>query len=137
MNEPEIIESYPPNIAEIRRYIDTPPDAIFAYGGAIYNPSKHSLYPDIIHHEKVHLRQQQEYTSPEIWWAKYLLDRNFRLEAEQEAYGEQYLWLKEKGFPGKMVRTLLEEMANALSSHYNLDITYHQAESLIRHYEKG
>lgn len=131
--KPEIIEDYPPNIDTIRQYLSPPLQAIFAYGDKIYNPSKIPVYEDVVEHEKVHIKQQSQYTSPDYWYTKYLLDKDFRLDQEVEAYSRQYLFLK-KIIRNKELKEALQEMAHALSHDYNLNISYNQAESRIKKY---
>lgn len=87
----EIIEGYPPNIADIIQKFGNvvwQRDTVFTYGNTIYNPRGHKLPPDLIEHEKMHILQQSG--DPQSWWKKYLEDNQFRLEQEVEAYGRQY-----------------------------------------------
>lgn len=132
-NRPEIIEDYPPNIELIKQYLNPPEESIFAYGNKIYNPSKIPVYEDVVEHEKVHLKQQSEYITPDIWYTKYLMDKDFRLEQELEAYNKQYLFLKEI-IRNKELKEALQEMAHALSHDYNLNISYNEAETKIKRY---
>lgn len=128
-----IVDGYPPNIDEIRSFITPTETAVYTYGDTIYNPNGGKVYEDVIEHEKVHIKQQSEYTSPSIWWTKYLIDKDFRLEQEIEAYNKQYLFLKNI-IRNKELKEALQEMSHALSHDYALDITYNQAESRIKRY---
>ena len=129
----KIKEEYPPNIDLIREYLEPPKGSIFAYDEIIYNPDKIQVYEDVIEHEKVHFKQQARFTSPDYWYIKYLIDKDFRKEQEIEAYSAQYQFLK-KIIRNKELKQALQEMANALSNDYKLDILYFEAESRIRKY---
>jgi len=128
----------PPNYSEIIAALpavkeDT--NAIFCYGNTIHNPRGRELTPDLIHHEKVHMRQQALYTSPDIWWRKYLSCPAFRLSQEMEAYGEQYLFAKRLGARGKLLEWVLEDVSRAVSSPtYGSLISWNEAKSKIRNY---
>lgn len=125
----KISSDYPPNIDRIRQFLSPPENAVFAYGDIIYSPKEPILYPDLIEHEQVHERQQNGF--PEQWWERYLQDKDFRLNQEVEAYRTQYQYLK-KIVTVKDLKMFLFEFAKALSTDYNLNITYQQAENLIR-----
>lgn len=132
----EIINQPPPNFSEIKQYFDVEKyKPVFCYGNKIYNPYKHDIPVDIQIHEEVHSKQQAEYSSPEIWWTKYILDQDFRKSQELEAYHTQYQWLKER-IPERGYSEALDEMANNLSLVYNLDINVYQAKTLIRKYNE-
>lgn len=68
----------------------------FAYDGKIYTSNADNITEDIVVHEKVHHRQQEEAGGTEKWWNKYLADDKFRLSQELEAYKTQYSFLKGK-----------------------------------------
>ena len=131
----EIIEDYPPNYAQIKT-LNPPKDAIFCYGNTIYIPNKIADLPaDIEYHEYIHSHQQKKYTDPSMWWTKYILDIEFRLDQELEAYSHQYAFVKSK-LPGKIVKALLFEFADNLCSMYNIGISHAVAESKIRNRAK-
>lgn len=129
----KILNTYPPNYAEIQRAIDPPKDAVFPWGDKIFNPSGEEIPPDIQWHEQVHLKQQKNFPNPEIWWFKWMNDKDFRLQEELQAFVSQLLFIK-KLYPAKAVKEALEEMAENLSKNYKLDITKSQAHTLIRKY---
>lgn len=84
----------------------------------------------------MHIRQQKQFTSPDIWWNKYILDKEFRLLQELEAYHTQYVWVKGKS-NGRIAGEALIEMArNLCSPLYGLDVSFGQAEKLIKKYGK-
>ena len=74
-------EKYPPNYSQlIEAFGDlTKYQPVFAYAPYIYNPFKRNLTPDVLHHELIHIEDQSTFTSPEIWYAKYIYDPHLRL----------------------------------------------------------
>lgn len=126
-------EEYPPNYDFIKDFFDfTDSKPIFCYGNTIYNPHKIEVYPDLIYHERIHQNQQSEYTSPDIWWTKYCMDKDFRLQEEIEAYAHQYLFLK-KNVPVKVYEAILEEIGDQLSGTlYDLGVTKHTAQAMVK-----
>ena len=131
----KIVERFPPIIDKIVAALGDYPEAkpIYCYGDTIYNPYKRIITPDIEIHEQVHSRQQGDY--PDVWIEQYLTDPEFRLQAEIEAYGTQYLYAKEHGVRGNMLQWLKEKLATELSGEtYGNLVSYHKAESLIRHF---
>lgn len=133
----KILETPPPNFAEIKQYFDVDKyKPVFCYGDTIFNPYKTQIPIDIQIHEEVHSKQQSEYSNPSFWWQCYLLDKDFRAKMETEAYAVQWQWVKDN-LPAKASKEALNEFAENLSSPlYDLDITTSQAETLIRHYGK-
>lgn len=131
----EFIRDFPPNIEQIRYHLDPPAWTVFTYGSAIYAPNHDELYPDIIHHEQVHQKQQLGYRNPGEWWDIYLNDSEFRKEMEIEAYSAQYEWLKER-ISNKDLKLALTEMAISLTMWYNIPLSVQRAENLIRNYAK-
>lgn len=128
----KVSEKYPPNINDIRLFLDVSDDVIFCYGDTIYNPSKKTITEDLMLHEEVHKRQQGGL--PDAWWFRYLRDEQFRLEQELEAYGVQYSLVKSKT-SGKLREWILDKMAEALSGKvYGNLLNFAQAKSKIRNY---
>lgn len=84
-----IIKAYPPNIVEIMKVFPINKNTVFTYGPDLYAPNiNFELTRDLIIHEETHTRQQGD--DPAGWWEKYLVDKQFRLEQEVEAYRNQY-----------------------------------------------
>lgn len=127
------VKGFPPNYQAIKEALNPPPNAIFAWGNKIYNPSGNKIPPDVMIHEEVHERQQALFGTVELWWAKYLLDGEFRFNSELQAYAKQYEWVK-KFYPVKAQKVALTEFANNLISLYNYDMELAVAESKIRNY---
>lgn len=83
----EIIKEFPPNIDAIRDALGPlTGNEIFAYDNAIYHPGNGYLTPELIMHENVHFRQQEDYGGSAEWWQKYLRNEPFRWKMEMEAH---------------------------------------------------
>jgi len=128
----KILNCPPPNWNEIKRF-NPPEKAFFPYYPDIYNPSGVEISEDILYHEIVHLKQQQKFPSPDIWWTKWIFDKNFRQEQEIEAFANQCRFIK-KHINDKAYKDCLNECAENLSRNYKLGITKSEAETLIRKY---
>ena len=76
------------------------------------DPSR--LTADIIEHEIIHLKQQQE-IGLETWWDKYLSDNAFRLSMELPAYRRQYKYLKSIKTDRNQIARWMHEWALNLS----------------------
>jgi hypothetical protein len=132
----KIVESYPPNFADIKQQFDVERyKPFFCYGDTLYNPYKQVIPIDIQIHEEVHAKQQEEYSNPSFWWTRYLLSDKFRLEQETEAYFYQCKFIKEN-INDKAYNDCLDECASNLSSElYRINIDFHQARAKIRNYD--
>lgn len=90
-----IIEEQPPkNLCDRIRAAGMgfdPAKTVFTYDGAIYNPAKLKLPPDLVFHEETHIRQQAS-MGADAWWDRYLADPLFRIRMEAEAYGRQWAY---------------------------------------------
>lgn len=135
----KILEQFPPNYEEIRKSLGDVEKSrpIFAFGETLYNPFKIAITPDIEAHEEAHMKRQGR--MPEIWWQKYLFDKEFRLEEEVIGYGTQYAFLKRMPhMNSKLLEWFREKMGQALSGPlYKLDISYGEAMSKIRNHAKN
>jgi len=129
----KIVHEKPPNYNLIKDYFPLKEGTIYTYGDTIYNPSSKEIPDDIIFHEEIHRQQQGKH--PDAWWTRYIIDKDFRLEQELQAYSAQYELIK-KIYPNNLVKQALEELANNLSSLYNTGIDKHKAGTLIRKYKK-
>lgn len=86
-----ILIERPPNFNEIIKVfpsVEYATGVIFCYGDAIYNPNGIYLSEASITHERVHSIQQGIH--PKEWWDEYLINPEFRLQQEIEAYGTEY-----------------------------------------------
>jgi hypothetical protein len=134
----QIVQTFPPNIEQLKKFfpINAETHPIFTYGETIHAPYHEHIPPDIIEHEQFHIKQQKLFTSPDVWWNKYILDKSFRCIQEVEAYAHQYQWIKKQA-SNKVAKEALFEMASNLSSPlYQLDITHNEAEVAIKRYGK-
>jgi len=90
------------------------PNAIYAYGNDIYNPSGQTISPDLIAHEETHCRQQG--TEPDAWWSRYIDDQYFRIKQEVEAYAVQFKFLcktiKDRNRQDKILREISTILAS-------------------------
>lgn len=101
-------------------------ETIFAYKGDIY--ANHDLPQDILIHEEVHLDQQNNYGADD-WIKRYLIDNEFRLKEEIEAFKTQVNFHKDREQRNKS-RILC---AKALSSQlYGNILTYSQAFNILK-----
>lgn len=128
-------DKYPPNYKKIAEIFDLEGHKpVFPYGKIIYNPHKEALRPDQVVHEKVHQKQQGK--DPKGWWDKYLVDREFRMEQEIEAYAMQYKFIKGFATESKSY-WFLDQLAILLSSPmYAVGLDLAQARSKIRNRAK-
>lgn len=87
---------------------------------------KTDISPDLVIHEGVHLKQQEE-MGVENWWNLYLSDKTFRLSQELEAYRYQYQWAIEN-MNRQSRKQLLRKCAKDLSGPiYGNVISYQDA----------
>jgi uncharacterized membrane protein len=132
----KIEKETPPNYEAICLRFPTVGDnvsVVFTYGDTLYAPhiEKVSDIPDhIIAHEVTHTNQQGD--NPDGWWTQYMEDDAFRLSQELEAYRAQYSYAKAR-YGTKNADKLRTYLAIDLCSDiYELDITFGEAERLIK-----
>ncbi len=128
-------DSIPPIYEELHKHfgVEWKNGIIITYGDTAYciRPINR---PDIIEHEKTHVKQQAE-TTPEEWYAKYIHNADFRLEMELEAYRAQIKWLKDNTqyTTRDMRRHLIQTLAKDLSSYiYGNLVSYKHALELLK-----
>jgi hypothetical protein len=72
---------------------------IFAWGDTIFNPERVPLTKELHAHEEVHGERQWAYRegpcpcpaeAVELWWQRYLIDPEFRLDEEIPAHAAEY-----------------------------------------------
>ncbi len=103
---------------------------VFTYGDTLYNPTRGQISQDLVAHEEVHERQQK-LPGVKAWWNKYLVDEEFRLSQEIEAYRAQYAFIKTQ-LNRKARMPLLKELATNLSSSlYGNLININEAKDII------
>lgn len=131
----KIVNAFPPNYRLLLDFFGEDKEAVYCYGDTIYNPYNRELTEDIVVHESVHCRQQDN--KIEEWYNKYILDENFRFSQEVEAYGEQLKFLYKKGFSSKLRDAALDMYAESLYEKYGLtQWSFEQIKTAIRKYAK-
>ena len=89
-----IIVDRPPNFEQIKAAFPKAESdgVIFAFDGAIYNPSGKPIPPALIAHEEVHLTRQRRhmFMPPNSWWDYYLRDSEFRYNEELLAHAAEF-----------------------------------------------
>ena len=150
-----VIQDFPPNYQDIVAVLGdvSKSNPVFCYGDIIYNPFKREITPDVEYHESIHARQQAQFTTPDMWYMRYLTDRDFRFVQEIEAYGEQFKFGKERvksvqadlvqkgqrlsGGASKITDAFLDSLATELSGEaYGTLCSFGEARSKIRNYAK-
>jgi hypothetical protein len=128
---PRVVARRPPNFAAIERaFGPLPPNTVFAYGDTIYSPSSDELPPDLVEHEKVHLRQQAAVGGPDEWWRRYIEEPAFRLEQELEAYRAQVATFADRARRRECARRVARDLAGPI---YGRLITKGEAFRLLTH----
>lgn len=119
----KILIEYPPNYVKIAFTFNLSKGTVFCYGDTLYNPDNGPVDPSLIKHEETHMRQQES-MGVEKWWERYLVDVDFRVSQEVEAYQNQYRemkkWIKDKNKLNRLLHTLASALSgpmygNALS----------------------
>jgi hypothetical protein len=89
----EVVRGKPPVYDKIVSALGEPGErTVFTYGEIIYAPSGEPP-ADVMEHEKVHVRQQEQ-VGRDWWWEHYLEHSAFRASQELEAYRVQYQFLR-------------------------------------------
>jgi hypothetical protein len=132
----EIVNEKPPVWEECLKFFPTIENhpVVFAWGDKLYNPNNANVTEDLIAHERVHSHQQNDISGGvEAWWKKYLLEPQFRLEQEIEAYQVQYYFQSNRLKDRNKLYRELHRYASVLSSPlYGNVITLSEAERLIK-----
>lgn len=129
----KIVASFPPNIDAIRAKFTLSGNEIFAWEGTIYNPKGGDLPPWLVAHEEVHFKQQADVGGAESWWARYLVDPQFRFEQELEAHQEEYRVYGTHNPERNLRRAALKHMARRLASPmYGSMVTFDKAKRLLK-----
>jgi hypothetical protein len=125
-----VINDWPPNIKAIRQVFDLKGlNPVFTYGDTLYNPGGEPIPPHLMAHERVHEKQQG--ANPAGWWERYLVDSDYRLRQEVEAYRAQ--WVVSEYLPRKERRLLFRAITHDLSGKmYGFLIPLEKAQFLIK-----
>jgi len=98
-------------------YLIFPKHFWYASWGKIYAPASYFKDPDkqkyaaVIEHQIMHIVQQHVFGGTILWWFKYLLNREFRLDQEVEAFAIELL-----NAPAADKAEILDKCCLALSS---------------------
>jgi hypothetical protein len=84
----KLVNDFPPNMEELKKTFLLSGREIFAYGDTVYNPGGFDIPAWLMAHEEVHQKQQGD--NVEGWWARYLIDVEFRYQMELEAHQREY-----------------------------------------------
>lgn len=102
-------------------------EVAFPYKGKIYSNTE--LPTELLEHEKVHFKQQEE-IGDDKWEEEYLTNPQFRVNMEVEAYKKQLTYFTQNKDIFDLART---QMAKVLSSPmYGNILTYKEAYSLLK-----
>lgn len=115
-----------PFIEEYRKHFDITNKTIFAGGDSIY--TDYDLTPDLLIHELVHLRQQEEVGLKE-WVYDFLYDVEKRLQYELEAYREQLKSIKDRNHRAKIRHISAIQLSSSL---YGNIISFSDAFALLK-----
>lgn len=138
MDSIQIKNGYPPNYDKIKQSFDVEgKDILFAWGDTIYKPVKGDIPKHLMVHELIHCEQQKKFGGTEEWWDRYLIDSEFRLEQEVQAYASQYVYIKRLYKTGYSDQ-FLDAIASDLSSEiYGNIIAFDKARSRIKHFSRN
>lgn len=136
-----VLNEKPPNWEEINKLFQLPEgqSTFFSWGDCCYNPSGTPMTAELIRHEETHLEQQgHSRVAAKIWWDRFLLDPEWRVEQEAEAYGEQYKFYctqnKDKNWRFKYLHGIATHLASPM---YGSVIKHSQAMKKIKEYAQG
>lgn len=145
----KVVFDYPPNINEIRKFFNIRDNAVFCWGGTIYNPKGVSIDSALMAHEQKHSDQQSSYGTDKLfniimpqhrikdWWHRYLRDKAFRLSQELPAYQIQYKEYKKIIKDKNKLFEVLRQVAIDLSGEtYGKIIDFNQAMEAIKNKEE-
>ena len=126
----------PPVWDEVHKHFEIDDErTVYTWGDTICNPANLSLNQELIDHESTHARQQIAIGGPEIWWGKYLIDSDFRLQQEAEAYSNQYISfcsrVKDRNRQAKYLWLLAETLSSPM---YKVNVHLMDALKLIKSY---
>lgn len=130
----KIVKAVPPNYFDICKVFNIfgKNRIVFTYGDTIYAPNKGGAISDNVKvHEKTHQKQQGD--DPKGWWDRYLVDTQFRLDQELEAYRKQYRFFISKNHNINDQFRFLDIIAGDLSGEmYGNIISFEEARELLK-----
>lgn len=121
--------TFPPNYAAIAKAFDVRgKPIIFAYGDTIHNPARIKIPPQIFAHEAVH--QARQGNDPATWWARYIVEPEFRLGEEVPAHAAEYREICHRDHNERLLELIAARLASPL---YGSMIEEAEARRLILH----
>lgn len=128
----KVVNEYPPNYADIAAVfnIKAMRGIVFTYGDTIYNPDHGKVSEHLMTHEEVHEKQQAA-MGVKKWWKQYLVDPEFRLSQELEAYRAQYQFLQTSHNRQQRKAILLHISKDLAGAMYGHILTKDKARELI------
>ena len=132
----KIVDSKPPEwIMQgcLSKFRIDPGRTVWTYGDTIFAPGRDALPDHIIAHEGVHARQQEAFDGGKDRWGEhYLINSQFRLEQEAEAYAAQYWFYCGKVSDRNRRALFRAQLAQQLSGPlYQLAVTASEARRMI------
>lgn len=131
----KIVHDKPPIYERARAVFKFSPHAgiLFAWGDTIYATNGAGVSGDLMAHESIHELQQEVAGGPAIWWDRYLVDPEWRLEQEIEAYGAQVRYMRVMQYNKKKFSQILDKITFDLSGPmYGSIIGYAEAQRQIQ-----
>lgn len=117
-----------PLLAKYKAKFQIDETTAFPYNHIIYTDRPETITPELIIHEEVHFKQQDE-MGLDNWIEKYFEDTNFRVKVEIEAYSAQLKYFEYNKDIHDMIKI---QCAKALSSPmYGNILTYKEAYQLL------
>jgi hypothetical protein len=129
----KIVIDYPPNYDEIAKTfgIRGQTGIVFTYGDNLYNPENGFIPDHLMTHEETHQIQQNK-MGADKWWSQYLVDPEFRLQQELEAYQAQYEVLVtdyDRAYRREALNQISKDLASNIYGHI---VTKEEAKILIK-----
>jgi len=118
----------------------TEKDPVFyTFADTCYIPSGIPITADLIAHEETHAEQQEhDPLVAKIWWQRYFIDPDFRIEQEAEAYGAQYRFLcriyRDRNAQARILHGLASHLSGKI---YGYCIGLLEASRKIKEYASG
>lgn len=137
----QIIHGKPPIFDEAAKLFGVTEDDVvfYSWGDTIYSPTGKVPSDDLLIHEATHANQQShDPIAAKIWWDKFMVDPEWRIEQEAEAFGEQLRWIRGRVKDRNTIARYVHQMSSSLASKmYGKAISYQDAMKKIKSYADG
>ncbi len=129
--EVKFSKTLPPVYFECKRKFNVTWDKgiVITYGDTIHSKFGSNIPPDLCEHEATHVEQQTK-MGKELWWKKYLVDKDFRLSQELAAYRRQLEYARIYYKPKSYVQ-LFDKCVHDLAKIYGGMVTLEESEKLL------